>query len=215
MIRVIVADDHAVVRQGLKQIVAQVPDMEIVGEAGTGDETMAVVRDVPADILVLDLSMPGFGALEALREVRPLRPDLSVLILSVHSPAQYGIRMLRSGASGYLTKESAPDELILAIRKIVAGGKYLSQEMAEKLAEHVSHGAEDKPHEALSDREFHILRLLALGKKVSEIAEELALSPKTVSTYRRRALEKLNLNTNADITQYALREGLIGPDKTA
>ncbi len=212
MIRVIVADDHAVVRQGLKQIVAQVPDMEIVGEAGTGDETLAVMRDVPADILVLDLSMPGFGALEALRELRHLRPDVPVLILSVHSPAQYGIRMLRSGASGYLTKESAPEELILAIRKIVAGGKYLSQEMAERLAEHVSQGSEGKPHEALSDREFHIIRLLALGKKVSEIAEELSLSPKTISTYRRRALEKLDLNSNADLTQYALREGLIGPD---
>jgi len=213
MIRVIVADDHAIVRQGLKQIVAQVADMEIVGEAGTADATLAVVRDAPADILVLDLSMPGFGALESLREIRHLRPELPVLILSVHSPAQYGIRMLRSGASGYLTKESAPEELILAIRKIVAGGKYLTQEMAERLAEHVSQGTEGKPHEGLSDREFHILRLLALGKKVSEIAEELALSPKTVSTYRRRALEKLNLHSNADITQYALREGLIGPDR--
>jgi DNA-binding NarL/FixJ family response regulator len=213
VIRVIVADDHAIVRQGLKQILAQVPDMQVVGEAGTGDETMAVVRDVPADILILDLSMPGFGALEALREVRHRRPTLPVLILSVHSPAQYGIRMLRSGASGYMTKESAPDELIQAIRKIVGGGKYLSQEMAEKLAEHVSQGEHEKPHEALSDREFHIVRLLALGKKVSEIAEELALSPKTISTYRRRALEKLNLQSNADITQYALRERLIGPDK--
>lgn len=213
MIRVIVADDHAVVRQGLKQILAQVPDMEVVGEAGTGDETLAVMREVPSDILVLDLSMPGFGPLEALREVRHLRPDVPVLILSVHSPAQYGVRMLRGGASGYLTKESAPEELILAIRKIVGGGRYLSQEMAERLAEHVSQGSEGKPHEGLSDREFHIVRLLALGKKVSEIAGELALSPKTISTYRRRALEKLNLNSNADLTQYALREGLIGPDE--
>jgi DNA-binding NarL/FixJ family response regulator len=211
MIRVIVADDHAVVREGLKQIVAEVPDMTVVAEAATGDETLAAAREVQADILVLDLSMPGRGGLEVLREVRHLRPDLPVLVLSVHSPAQYGIRMLRSGASGYMTKESAPEELVLAIRKVVDGGKYLSAEMAERLADHLSQKGPGRPHELLSDREFEIVRRLALGKKISEIAEELALSPKTVSTYRRRAMAKLNVETNAELTHYALEEGLIGP----
>lgn len=212
MIRVIIADDHAVVREGLKQIVAEVPDMAIVGEAATGDELLTVARATSADALVLDLSMPGLGGLEALREVRHLRPNMPVLVLSIHSPAQYGVRLLRAGASGYLTKESAPEELIAAIRKIVAGGKYLSQEMAEELAGHLSQSGPEKLHESLSDREFHIVRLLALGKRISEIAAELGLSPKTVSTYRRRALEKMKLHTNADLTQYALREGLIGPE---
>jgi two-component system, NarL family, invasion response regulator UvrY len=212
MIRVIIADDHAVVRQGLKQIVADIADMTIVGEAATGEQILNVVRDQAADILILDLSMPGIGGLDALREVRHLRPELPILILSVHSPAQYGVRMLRGGAAGYLTKESAPDELIAAIRKIVAGGKYLSQDMAEELAGQLTHPGPGRPHESLSDREFHIVRLLALGKRISEIAEELALSPKTVSTYRRRALEKMGLHSNAELTQYALRERLIGPD---
>ncbi len=211
MIRVIVADDHAVVREGLKQIVAEVPDMTVVAEAATGDETLAAAREIQADILVLDLSMPGRGGLEVLREVRHLRPNLPVLVLSVHSPAQYGIRMLRSGASGYLTKESAPEELVLAIRKVVDGGKYLSAEMAERLADHLSQKGPGRPHELLSDREFEIVRRLALGKKISEIAEELALSPKTVSTYRRRAMAKLHVETNAELTHYALEEGLIGP----
>jgi DNA-binding NarL/FixJ family response regulator len=212
MIRVIVADDHAVVREGLKQIVDSVADLSIVGEAASGEEVLAIVRNTPADLLMLDLSMPGLGGLDALREVRHLRPDLPVLVLSVHSPAQYGVRMLRAGASGYLTKESAPEELIVAIRKVVGGGKYLSQEMAEELAGHLSQASPERPHEALSDREFHIVRLLSLGKRISEIATELNLSPKTVSTYRRRALEKMKLHTNAELTQYALREGLIGPD---
>jgi DNA-binding NarL/FixJ family response regulator len=211
VIRVIVADDHAVVRQGLKQIIADVPDMAVVAEAGTGDEALAAVRQNQAEVLVLDLSMPGRGGLDVLREIRHLRPELPVLVLSVHSPAQYGIRMLRGGASGYMTKESAPEELILAIRKVVEGGKYVSAEMAEQLAQHLSQGAPARPHELLSDREFEIVRLLALGKKVSDIAEELALSPKTVSTYRRRAMAKLNAETNAELTHYALDEGLIGP----
>ncbi len=214
MIRVIVADDHAVVREGLKQIVAAVVDMDVVAEAASGEGALLVVRETPADVLILDLSLPGVSGLEVLRQVRQLRPNLPVLVLSVHSPAQYGVRMLRSGASGYLTKESAPEELILAIRKVVSGGKYLSPEMAERLAEHLSKDVAQEPHETLSDREFEIVRLLAMGKKIGEIAGELSLSPKTVSTYRRRAMEKLNVRSNAELTSYALNEGLIGPGAT-
>ncbi len=212
MIRILIADDHIVVRRGLRQILGDEPDMSVAGEALNAQEVLALVRKRDWDVVVLDISMPGKSGLDILDELKRERPRLPVLILSMHPEDRYAVRALRVGAAGYLTKESAPEELILAIRKIVAGGKYLSQEMAERLAEHVSQGSEGKPHEALSDREFHIIRLLALGKKVSEIAEELSLSPKTISTYRRRALEKLDLNSNADLTQYALREGLIGPD---
>jgi len=212
MIRVVVADDHAIVRQGLRQILSEVRDMEVVAEAASGSELLALMREVPADILVLDLSMPDISGPDALREIRHLRPEVPVLVLSVHSPAQYGIRMLRGGAAGYLTKESAPEELVQAIRKIVGGSKYVSEELAERLADHLNLPAGQKPHEGLSDREFHIVRLLALGKRISEIAEELSLSPKTVSTYRRRAMEKMSLHSNAELTEYALREGLIGPE---
>ena len=214
MIRVLIADDHAIVRHGLQQILGQEPDMTVGGEAASGEELLAMVGRGEGDVLVLDLSLPGISGLEVLRELRHLAPRLPVLILSVHSDDQYVTRALKAGASGYLTKETAAEELVLAIRRVVGGGRYLSSATAERLAEYVAGGMAAKPHEALSDREFEIMRLLAAGQRVTDIAGSLNLSAKTVSTYRRRVLEKLNMSSNADLVAYAIREHLIDPDSS-
>jgi DNA-binding NarL/FixJ family response regulator len=215
MIRVLIADDHAVVRQGLQQILGEEADLTVAGQAANGEELLALVRGGQGDVVILDLSLPGMAGLDVLRELRHLAPKLPVLILSVHSADQYATRALRAGASGYLTKESAPEELVQAIRRVVAGGRYLSTEAAERLAEYVAGGMQPSPHEALSDREFEVMRLLARGHRVTEIAESLNLSPKTVSTYRRRVLEKMNMTSNADLVEYAVRENLITPSSNA
>jgi len=208
MIRVFVADDHAVVRRGVMQILAEAPDMVAAGEASTGRETLQAVREQDYDVLVLDIAMPETNGLEVLNQVRTLKPDLRVLILSMYPERQYALRALKAGAAGYLTKESAPDELIAAIRKVASGGKYVTQSLAESLASTLASELGKEPHETLSAREYQVMRLLAAGKTVTAIATELSLSAKTVSTYRTRILEKLDLRNSAEIIRYAFEHGL-------
>jgi two-component system, NarL family, invasion response regulator UvrY len=209
MIRALIADDHAVVRQGLKQILGDTPGMLVAGEATNGQEVLDKVRAEPWDVVVLDISMPDRSGLDILKQLRSERPKLPVLVLSMHSEDQYAMRVLKAGASGYLTKDSAPDELVKAIRKVVSGGRYVSSFLAEKLAFEVGTDLSRLPHETLSDREFQVLRLIAAGKSVTEIAAELYLSVKTVSTYRARMLEKMNLGTTAELIHYAMQNHLI------
>ncbi len=208
MIRVFIADDHAVVRRGVLQILEDVPDIVVAGEAGSGRDALRGVQETAPDVLVLDIAMPEGGGLEVLAQVRSLRPNLRILILSIYPEKQYAIRALKAGAAGYLTKESAPEELVAAIRKAAQGGTYVSQTLAEKLAGELKGEAPKEPHETLSDREYQVVQLLAAGKTVSEIAADLSLSVKTVSTYRARVLEKLGLKSTAEIIRYAIEQGL-------
>lgn len=209
MIKILIADDHAVVRQGLKQILGEIPDMTVVGEATTGLEVLEQARAVDWDVMVLDIAMPGRSGFDILLELRTEKPTQPILVLSMHAEDQYALRVLKAGASGYLTKESVPEELIRAIRKVVSGGKYISPTLAEKLAFEIGAPADRPPHEALSDREFQVMRRIAAGKTVTQIAEELSLSVKTVSTYRARILQKMGLKTNADLIHYAIQHQLI------
>jgi len=209
MIRVLIADDHPIVRQGLRQILSEIPDMVVAGEAVNGQETLDQVRAGGWDVLVLDITMPDRSGLDILKELKHQQPDLPVLILSIHAEEQFAVRLLKAGASGYLTKENAPDELVKAIRKVVDGGKYISQSLAESLAFSLDVTSDRPRHETLSDREFQVMQLMASGKTLTEIAEELSLSAKTVSTYRSRLLEKMNLKTNAEIVRYAIENGLV------
>lgn len=210
MISVLIADDHTVVRQGLKEILSHDAQLRVVGEATNGDEVLRLVEGLRVDALILDISMPGKNGLDVLKELKRTHPALPVLVLSMHPEDQFAIRILRAGAAGYVTKESAPDELIGALRKVCGGGKYVSPQLAEKLAIFIEQDKSGPLHEQLSDREYQVLRMLALGKTVSEIAEELLLSAKTISTYRTRVLEKMKMSTNADLTRYALQHQLIG-----
>ena len=209
MIRVLIADDHAVVRQGLKQILGDTPEMLVAGEATNGQEALDRVRAEAWDVVVLDISLPDRSGLDILKELQSERPKLPVLVLSMYSEDQFAVRVLKAGARGYLTKDSAPDELVKAIRKVVSGGTYVSAFLAEKLAFEIGTDSSKLPHEALSDREFQVLRLIAAGKSVKEIAAELYLSVKTVSTYRARLLQKMNLETNAELIHYAIQNHLI------
>lgn len=209
MIKVLIADDHAVVRQGLKQILGEIPDMAVAGEATTGPEVLDQARALDWDVLVLDITLPERSGFDVLLELRAERPDRPVLVLSMHAEDQYARRMLKAGAAGYLTKESVPEELVQAIRKVVGGGMYISPALAEKLARELGAPSDGDAHETLSDREFQVLRLIATGKTVTQIAEALSLSVKTVSTYRSRILQKMNLHTNADLIHYAIQHGLI------
>ena len=210
MIRILIADDHAIVRSGLKQIVTSAPDLEVAGEATSSQEVLALVHAQPWDLVVLDIHMPGRGGLETLKELKREFPKLPVLVLSMYPEDQYAVRALKAGAAGYLSKDSAPDELLTAIRRVLGGGKYISPAVAEQLAVAVNHTKTDKaPHELLSDREYQILCLIASGKTVSEIAAALTLSVKTVSTYRTRVLEKMQMKTNAELTHYAIRNELV------
>jgi DNA-binding NarL/FixJ family response regulator len=204
---VLVADDHAVVRRGLLQILKEAPDMIVAGQASTGREVLRTLRQDDYDVLVLDISMPEGGGLEVLKQIQRLSPDLPVLILSVYPERQYATRALRAGAAGYLNKDSAPDELVAAIRQVARGDKYISSSLATKLIGQLGDG-ERAPHEGLSDRELQVMRLLASGKRVTDIAQDLSLSVKTVSTYRGRILTKLSLESTADIIRYALDHGL-------
>lgn len=209
MIKVLVADDHAIVRRGLIQILAEQPDMTVVGEAQDAQELFDLTRKEPWDVVILDVSMPGRSGLEVLKELKtdfPLRP---VLMLSVHPEDQYAVRTLKAGASGYLSKDSAPGELVGAVRKAVQGGKYVSASLAEKLAFNLAPDPDRARHETLSDREFQVLCRLASGKTVSEIADEMNLSVKTISTYRTRVLEKMQMKNNAELTHYAIQHGLV------
>lgn len=209
MIRVLIADDHAVVRRGLVQIISETLDLQVAAEAGSGFEALDLARRQPFDAVVLDLSMPGQSGLDTLKQLRAEHPQLPVLVLSMHAENQYAVRVLKAGAAGYLTKESAPEELVRAIRRIAGGGKYMSPAVAEALLFHLDADATGPLHATLSDREFQVMRLLASGKTVSEIAGELALSVKTISTYRTRVLEKMHMRSNAELTHYAIKNDLI------
>jgi two-component system, NarL family, invasion response regulator UvrY len=209
VIRVLVADDHAIVRRGLRELLGETPDVEVAAEAATSSEALECVRRQPLDVVVLDLSLPGRGGLDLLADIKAERAELPVLILTVHPEDQYAVRALKAGASGYITKESAPEVLVDAVRRAAAGGRYVSPTLAEKLALYLDGARRCEPHEALSDREFQVFRLLAGGRTVGQIAEELSLSVKTVSTYRSRVLEKMGLRTNAELTQYAFRNNLV------
>jgi two-component system, NarL family, invasion response regulator UvrY len=207
MIRILIADDHAIVRAGLKQLVAENPAM-IIAEAATGTEALNLIRKEPFDVVLLDISMPGRDGLEVLGEVKREFPLLPVLILSMHPEEQYAIRALKGGASGYITKDTAPEELVAAITKVVNGGKYITTSLAEQFLS-LLHSENHPPHTVLSDREYEIFRLIASGKTATEIARELSLSVKTISTYRSRILEKMRLKNNAQIIFYAAKNQLI------
>lgn len=209
MISLLVADDHPIVRAGLRHIVAEEPDIAIRSEAVNGHQAVELVHDPDVNVLILDITMPGPGFLETMRLVRESRPDLPVLVMSVHPEEHYAVRSLRAGAAGYLTKERSADELIAAIRRVHEGGKYVSPSLAEKLAFEVGPERDRPLHEVLSNREYEVLCRLGSGKRVKEIAEELELSPKTVSTYRTRLLEKMKLRTSAELIKYALEHGLV------
>lgn len=209
MIRVLIADDHPIVREGLKQIIAETSDMVVANEASNAQEVLDKVWESDYSVVLLDISMPGRSGLDILKQLKSERPELPVLILSVHPEEQYAVRVLRAGASGYLTKESAPDELIAAIRKVSLGRKYVSSSLAEKLAFDLEIEAEKPLHETLSDREYQVLCMIAKGKTVKEIAKELSLSVKTISTYRSRILEKMRMNNNAQLTHYAIKNRLV------
>ncbi len=209
MIRILVVDDHAIVREGLKQILSDVEDMSVLAEAANGQEALDKIRRATFDVILMDISMPGRSGLEILKDIKGEHPKLPVLILSMHPEEQYAIRALRAGAAGYMNKASAPDELIGAIRKVSAGRKYVSPSVAEKLAFELGTDSEKLPHEQLSDREYQVMLMLASGRTVSEIAEELCLSVKTISTYRARIMEKMNLKKNAELTLYAVEHRLL------
>ena len=209
MIKILVADDHAVVREGVKQILSETADMVVAAEASSAQEVLNKVWENNYDLVLLDISMPGRGGLDVLKQLKDEKPGLPVLILSIYPEEQYAVRALRAGAYGYLTKESAPDELIAAIRKISQGGKYVSASLAEKLAFDMEIGAEKPPHEMLSDREYQVICMIAKGKTVKEIAGELSLSVKTISTYRSRILDKMRMKGNAELTRYAIKNSLI------
>ncbi len=209
MIRVLVADDHAVVRRGLRQIIAETSDILVEGEASSAAETLRIVQDQRWDVVVLDINMPGGSGLDLLAEIHRVRPELPVLILTVYSEEQYAVRAIKAGAAGFLTKESAPDKLIEAVRKLAAGGRYISAELAETLASVLAGREAGAPHERLSNRELEIMRRIASGRTVSQIADELSLSVKTVSTHRTRLLKKMGMATNAELMRYAVRSKLV------
>jgi len=209
MIKILIADDHPIVRKGLKQILSEEIDIGEVGEAQNSQEVLDLVQKQDWDIVVVDITMPGRGGIDVLKELKQLRPKLPVLILSMHPEDQYAVRSLKAGAAGYLTKGSAQEELIKAIRKILQGGKYVSSTLAEKLAFDLEREPEKPLHETLSDREYQVMLMIASGKTISQIAEEMLLSVKTISTYRTRLLEKMKMATNAEITHYAIKNKLV------
>lgn len=208
MIRVIVADDHPIVREGVRQILERAGDIAVVAEAGDGAELIRKVSQGNFDVVILDISMPGRDGIDVLKQLMCEDPKVRVLIMSIHPEEQFAIRALKAGADGYLTKESVPEELVTAVRKVVRGGKYISERVAEQLLHEVGADPGALPHAALSDREFEVFRQIAAGKSLTGIAEDLSLSVKTVGTYRARILGKMNMRTNAEIIRYAIRHGL-------
>ncbi len=210
MIRILVADDHPVVRAGLKELISEDSEMEVIGEASNGEEVLSMVDSSRYDVVVLDITMPGESGLEVLKHLKKTKPKLPVLILSIHSEDMYAIRALKAGASGYLTKATANEDLVKAIREVAGGGKYVSPVLAKKLAASVPGGVDRLAHETLSDREFQVFRMLAEGQRMTEIGKELSLSPKTISTYRGRILEKMHLKSDSDITRYAIANQMLG-----
>jgi DNA-binding NarL/FixJ family response regulator len=208
-VRVLIADDHAILRRGLKEILLHELDGVTAGEAENAEQTLEEVRRQDWDLVILDITMPGRSGLDVLKELKALRPRLPVLVLSMHPEDQYGKRVLKAGAAGYMNKESAPEELIKAIRKILGRGRYVSAALAEQLAFGLDQDAARDAHEALSDREFEVLRKLASGKTVTQIADDLHLSVPTVSTYRARILQKMGLSTTAELIHYAVHHHLV------
>lgn len=209
MIRVLIVDDHAIVRRGLRQIVGETKDIMVVAEAETGFQAIKIARQHLAEVMLLDISLPDKNGIEVLKQVKKEHEKLAVLMLTMHTESEFAIRSLRAGASGYLTKQSAPTQLITAIRHVAAGRKYVTPSLAEELANLLSAKHDQPPHASLSDREFQTMCLIASGKSLSDISAALHLSPKTISVYRARVLEKLNLRNNAEIARYAMRHGLV------
>lgn len=208
MIRVVIADDHAMVRGGLKQIIATTADIVVVDEATQGEELLALLRRTPLDLLLLDMTMPGLSGMELIRHLHEAMPALPVLILSMHNAAQVVSRALRAGASGYVTKDSEPEILLQAIRKIAAGGRFIDPALVDAMV-FDSRDNDIPPHENLSERELQILKMIAAGLPLGEIADQLCLSPKTISTYKMRLMQKLEVDHNADLIRYATRHGLV------
>lgn len=209
MTRILLADDHDVVRQGLKQILMEsIPNLTF-GEAPSGKEALRRARSEPWDVVLLDISLPDRSGLDVLKELRREYPALPVLVLSMHPEEQFAVRVLRAGAAGYVTKRTATKDLTAAVKKVLGGGKYVSADLAERLAGEIEAGTSKAPHETLSDREYQVFRMLAMGKTVKEIGEELSLTPQTVSTHRSRILEKMRMTTNAELAQYAISGGLL------
>ncbi|GAB7524588.1 response regulator [Paraburkholderia sp. 2C] len=213
MIRVLIADDHAVVRDGLRHILQSASGFEVAGEAGDSIATIALARKTPAQILVLDLSMPGRNGIELISQIKEEKPELRILVLTMHAEQQYAVRAFKAGASGYLTKESASEELVGAVTKIAAGGVYVSLAMAERFAQSLNEPADALPHQRLSDREFDVFRRIVAGQTLTEIAEALCLSAKTISTYKMRILEKMQMPHDAALVRYAMRHQLFDDDQ--
>jgi two-component system invasion response regulator UvrY len=208
-IEILIADDHAIVRSGLKQILEETPDIIVAGEAANGREVLEKLRSRRWDVLVLDITMPGRSGLDILKDIRQINPTLPVLVLSMHAEEQFATRMIKAGAAGYLNKESAPEELVKAIRKVYGGGRYVSAAQAERMVAEIAGDTSKMPHELLSDREYEILCLFASGRTATQVAQQLSISVKTVSTYRSRILEKMRMSTNAELTHYAIKNGLV------
>lgn len=212
MIRVLIADDHALVRDGLRHILQNASGFEVVGEANDGVSTIALTRSEAAEVLVLDLSMPGRNGVELIKQIKEEKPALRILVLTMHAEQQYAVRAFKAGASGYLTKESASAELVTAVSKVASGGVYVSLAMAERFAQSLNEPADTLPHQRLSDREFDVFRRIAAGQTLTEIATDLCVSSKTVSTYKTRILEKMQMPHEAALVRYALRHKLLGED---
>jgi DNA-binding NarL/FixJ family response regulator len=208
MIRVFIADDHGIVRKGMKQILSRTPDIEVTGEASTGQEALEKIWANNFDVVILDISLPGRNGLDILKQIKIHKPKLPVLILSMYPEEQYAVRVFKAGAAGYLTKESEKSELIEAIRRIAEGNKYITPALAERLADELEPGAEKALHDRLSDREYHLLCLIARGKNTRGIASELSLSIKTIGTHRASLLDKMGMKSNAELTHYAIQHKL-------
>ncbi len=207
--KILIADDHGVVREGLKRIIAKAPDLVVAGEAETGEETLEKALTLGCDMVLLDITMPGRNGFDVMRELRSRKPELRILMLSMHPEEQYAVRALRAGASGYLNKDSAPQELMAAIQKVALGGRYISSSLAETIILNVGTNVEESPHESLSDREYQVLCMIGSGKAVKQIADELMLGAKTISTYRQRILEKMKMSGNAELIRYAILNRLV------
>ena len=209
IIRIIIADDHAFLREGIKKTIQDEIDMKIVGEASNANEALSIIKELDPDVVIMDISMPGKSGLDVLKDLKVMKKKYRILILSMHPEDRFAIRALKAGAAGYLTKESAPDELVKAIRTVLTGRKYVSKALAEKLADILSDDMDKLPHEQLSDREYEVFIKIASGKKATDIAAEISISVHTVNTYRARILEKLSMNSNVELTQSAMHNNLI------
>jgi two-component system, NarL family, invasion response regulator UvrY len=209
MIKVLIVDDHAILREGMRKIIQCEPEIEVAGSVSSASEAINHLSSTPVDVVILDISMPGRSGLDVIKDIKKIQPDAAILMLSMYSEERFAVRALKTGASGYLTKDMATEELITAIRVIHNGRKYITPALAETMANSFQEDTETTPHESLSDREFEVMRMIAAGKSIHEIAEILSLSSRTVSTYRTRILQKMNLPNNARIMQYAITNGLV------